>query len=331
MSLKTAFLKGQAAAYFDQGLSLGEISKKIKIHKATIQSWKNQNFRFIRRKGSGRLKKTTSRTDRQIVRLSISNNQLTCNEIAAEVATSNSTVWRRLKSAGIKCKKRKYEISLTEDHRKQRLQWAMQHCIWREPAWSKIVFSDEACFKLRSKDNRLTIWYRSMTEMDSNAVPVVQGGGGSCMIWGAIWIGGRSELSINRGIIDAERYVKILEDYLLPVSYQLGDPSNEWKFMHDNAPIHTGYIYQAFEILSGIQTINWPSRSPDLNPMEHVWSWLKRWVRRRLTANDTLATMEKLISEGWNAIPQDTIDSLIKSMNRRIESVIQSKGGNTKY
>ena len=82
---------------------------------------------------------------------------------------------------------------------------------------------------------------------------------------------------------------------------------------------------------NGIQLLDWPAQSPDLNPIEHLWSILKK----RLNAYDTPAKgmrelWERAVKE-WDDMRKEECQKLIKSMPRRLEAVIKTKGGHTKY
>jgi len=49
-------------------------------------------------------------------------------------------------------------------------------------------------------------------------------------------------------------------------------------FMQDNAPSYSYKSTVQDLIERGIQCINWPPFSPDLNPIENVWNWMKEWI-----------------------------------------------------
>ena len=205
-ALRTAFLKGQAFAFLQCGMSLPDVARKLSVPRQTIRSWQVNNFRIERRPVSGRPRTCSRRRDRRIVSLSRSDPRLSVREIAAVTGCSFGTVLRRLKEAGLVSRRRTGTLELTERHKRVRLQWSMRHCHWRTAQWRRIVFTDEASVRLRSSDGRLRIWIRSGNDVpESYLIPHIQSGGGSLLIWGAIWIGGRSDLHIQSVTMNSER------------------------------------------------------------------------------------------------------------------------------
>ena len=77
--------------------------------------------------------------------------------------------------------------------------------------------------------------------------------------------------------------------------------------------------------------MDWPARSPDMNPIEHLWDELKRRIRDRIPAPGSLQELRIAIEEEWANIPQEVVVTLIESMNRRMRAVIRARGGNTEY
>ena len=95
--LQAAFRKGRLSAYLELGFSLRSASRAIEIPYTTANRWCSQNFRLTRKEGSGRPRKTSSRTDRLIVRLAKADPTLSLTEMARVVfcSVSPSIVRRR--------------------------------------------------------------------------------------------------------------------------------------------------------------------------------------------------------------------------------------------
>ena len=76
--------------------------------------------------------------------------------------------------------------------------------------------------------------------------------------------------------------------------------------------------------------MDWPSRSPDLNPTQHVWDELGRRLNDRPNARTTLDQLQQALTEEWNRIP-NVIRRIVASMRRRRHAVINSIDGPTRY
>lgn len=101
--------------------------------------------------------------------------------------------------------------------------------------------------------------------------------------------------------------------------------------MDDNNPAHRAKTVTARLQEAGVPHMLWPAKSPDLNPIEHVWDQLKRRLDDRTPRPSDLAELRAALVEEWNAWPQNNIVSLVMSMQRRCQAVIDAKGGNTRY
>lgn len=301
------------------------------VSRRTIERWRSNCFPLYDKPRSGRPRQTDSDSDERIVSPAVRDPFTTSNELTAEADVSRWTIQRRLKEAGLKSRKRPSTVELSDRHKKLRLNWAMRRCHWSVSQWRRVVWSDEASIRLRGKDGRLRLWVRSGQEIPLQLGQLCRQGGGWLLIWGAIWLGGRSDLIIQRETMNSERYRQLLESQIYPISFHLGDPSTEWLFMDDNAPPHRSLLVRQFKESSGLRSFEWPPASPDLNPIENVWSLLKKRVRRELKPSDNLSDLECLLRREWNRLNQEKIDRTILSMPRRVRSVIEKSGSNTKY
>ncbi len=75
----------------------------------------------------------------------------------------------------------------------------------------------------------------------------------------------------------------------------------------------------------------WPSQSPDLNPLEHLWRILGQRVRQRSPPPSSKHQMREYLLEEWCPIPPVGIQRLVESMPRRTEAVLGTRIGPTPY
>ena len=215
----------------------------------------------------------------------------------------------------------------------------MDHRNWTESDWDKVVFSDESTVERGSGKRRQWVFRTPKQKWDRDFVQTYNKGHDiSIMVWGAIWIGGRSDLDImtrsqgGQGGFDRYSYIETLER----THGSWLDPARI--FMQDNAPIHTAKVVASWFLDRAIRVLPWPPYSPDLNPIEHCWALVKQALVEKhpelldqgktQEAHDALA---KAIVEAWDALDQDIIDSLIRSMDSRVNHVIAAKGWHTRY
>ena len=97
----------------------------------------------------------------------------------------------------------------------------------------------------------------------------------------------------------------------------------------DNARPHRGRIITEYLQNLGVERMEWPAVSPDLNPIEYLWDQLA--VRARETNATMLADLRQILVEEWDAIPQQCVTRLVTSMRRRCQAVVAAYGSSTRY
>ncbi|GFX83876.1 transposable element Tcb2 transposase [Trichonephila clavipes] len=96
----------------------------------------------------------------------------------------------------------------------------------------------------------------------------------------------------------------------------------QFLFMDDNAPCHRTVAAKQLLESEDIERMDWPARSPDLNPIEHVWDFLGRRLAARTLPPVTIRELRLALQDEWAAMPQQLIDTLILSMGRRCETCL---------
>ena len=102
-------------------------------------------------------------------------------------------------------------------------------------------------------------------------------------------------------------------------------------FQPDNARPHIARDNILFLQNNNINFIDdWPSESPDLDPIEHLWDDLEKRVRRRQNPPGNINELREALLEEWNYIPPAQINNLIYSMRRRCQAVSNVRDGHTR-
>jgi transposase len=104
--------------------------------------------------------------------------------------------------------------------------------------------------------------------------------------------------------LNADVYTRILEDVMLR-SVRRVFPNGDFIFQQDNCPIHTAHRVAAWFEDHNINVLDWPSRSPDLNPIENMWGLLVRNLKRRQLVFHTTEELLSAITDAWRTLPQD--------------------------
>ena len=325
---KRAYIRGLAVGMSMDKRSVTEIAKTLKVSRRTIQRWKTRHEMNIihDRRVNGPALKTTSRSNRMLFRLAKKYRFSSARELLNmwREKTCLQTLYNRLRAAGLRKRKPFRCPLLSKVNKKARLSWAMRKCLWRS-VWKSIIFSDESRFRRMSNDRRIQVWRSKGDRMVAqNCRCITQGLGGSIHVWGAIWLGGRSKLYILKGYVTGKSYIDTLK------SFFDDETTPDYIFQDDNAPAHRSSVVETFHTNNLTRRIDWPSKSPDLNPIEHLWDLLKRKVAKHGSI-ESLSRLKDIVLTEWEAIPQSVIDNLILSMSRRVRAVIIANGGATRY
>ena len=339
----TDFERGMLVGARRMGHAISEIVREFNIPRSTVsrvcREYEISGITSHHGQRSGRPPALKDRDRRRLQRVVNSNRQATLRQITAEINVGRTmdvsarTVRRNLDFLGYSSRIPTRVPLLTERHRLQRLSWAREHIGWSLDEWKTVAWSDESRFQLVRADGRVRVWRIPHEAMDPNCQQgTVQAGGGSVMVWAVFsWHGLGPLVRLDR-TLTGNAYVQLLGDHLQPFM-DFMYPNNDGIFMDDNAPCHRATtVRDWFEEHSGqFQRMIWPPRSPDMNPIEHLWDIIERSVRAQNPAPSTFSQLWTSIETAWLNIPAEDFQRLVESMPRRVVALRRAKGGPTRY
>ncbi len=331
--------RARAIGQIEAGVPQKKVAANFGVSQGAISKLKakfRQTGEVKDRPRSGRPKKTTPQEDRFITQVALTNRRLSSRVLQARFLgrfgrrISDQTVRNRLRRANLKARKPPKKRGMTALNRLARLRWCRQHQPWNLDMWRNVLFTDESRFCLRKLKSRVKVWRRRRECFADCCVNTVTAfGGGSILVWGGISLTSKTRLVIIEENVNAINYRDdILQPVAIPYLKSLGPNAT---LQDNNAHPHRARIIGEFLHDAGVQRMEWPANSPDLNPMEHMWDQLGRKVRLKVTDETTLTDLTSIVVEEWNAIPEQYVTRLVSSMRRRCQAVVSAYGSPTNY
>ncbi|GFU73055.1 transposable element Tcb1 transposase [Trichonephila clavipes] len=197
------FDRGRIVAYREWGLSFREIGSRVGRNQTTVMRicdrWMQEGTTDLRGR-SYPPQCTTSREDRQIVHMAVTDRSVTSRTIAQHIesvthhSVSARTIRRRLQQSGLTARRTLLCLPLTQNHRRLHHKWCDEKRMW-VAEWNEVVFTDESRICLQHHDGRILVWrHRGERMLNSCVMHSHTGPAMGIMVWGGIGYHSRTPL-----------------------------------------------------------------------------------------------------------------------------------------
>jgi transposase len=323
----SSFEKGQIVALYRHAhWPIQQISStlnipKTSVYRVTLQSEYGDPQTPPRPKGR-RPVCTTRKRRRLIDRLSTDafHRRLRLDQIAFlegfryDIRTIQKALWIE----GYRRRRARKKPWLTEAHKAARLKWAKEHINWSDRQWTRVLWTDEASIRC-GYFGQVYVTRTAEEEFHPDCIIPRFRKYSACMIWGCIASDGPKGCVIfDKGSINGARYrVEILPRIHQIVQSHLDSSLFQQQpvVMQDNASIHKARETIASFHQLGIQLMEWPANSPDLNPIENLWSLLKYRIGYHFPT--TREEVEAAVQLEWSRLTIADIAKICQSMRQR--------------
>jgi transposase len=321
-----------------EGHSTATTAEMLAVSERSVRRWEshfNTQGDVQDEQRSGRPRSTDENTDINIALTAIEEPfAATPKQVKRKLGleVSARTVRRRLDEAGLHGRIARREHRYDEDELAGRLAFAHKHKDWTVAQWEQVVCSDEVHVK---RGHHGKIWVQRPAGEAYDARYMMPGDeelaeGENVTMWGCFCAQEIGTAEIFIGDLTGAKYATILRNNLVQsVNKWFGKNSVDWYFLHDNVRVHTAPAPRLLFHTKCWQVLDFPTYSPDLNPIENLWFVFKEEVER--LNPETAEELEEAMRVVWESFDAEYLTSLMHSMPKRLAQVIANNGHKTHY
>lgn len=248
---------------------------------------------------------------------------------------SQYVIRRTLYRHGFRRRVARRKPPISEKNRLLRIEFAQKYKNWSIDDWASILWTDET-WVTGGTHGRVYITRRPGEEWDPTCIVEKHQRKRGWMFWGCF-----SGFSKGPGLFWEKEWGTVTSEAYQQHTVPLIDGWIQLcqrhgvtlVLMQDGAASHSSRDTISELKERGIQLLKWPPYSPDLNPIETCWNWMKDWLEDnyQIEENPSYDKLRMYVKEAWEALPNSFLQEQLATMPARMQAVIAAEGLHTRF